>query len=100
MIDFSSNFGHYTPINAKSRDNTIVTVKGVASYDITIVQEHYVLKDIDRDFVYRQLKAICEAEIGKHYGSEMKQSSDALNKIKYNMDRVGITVNKFELEVH
>jgi hypothetical protein len=98
-IDFGSNFGKYNPINVKTRDGATVTVKGVATYDVVIIQEHYVLKNIDRDFVYRQLKAICEAEVIKRYEADMKRSTESIDKIKYNMDRVGITVKDFELEV-
>lgn len=98
-IDFTSNFGNYKPINVKTRDGSTVTLKGIATFDLITVQEHYVLKDIDRDFVYRQLKAICEAEVIRHYESDVKQSTETVNKIKYNMERVGISVKDFESEV-
>jgi len=98
-IDFTSNFGKYNPINVKTRDGATVTLKGIATFDMVTVQEHYVLKDIDRDFVYRQLKAICEADVIKRYESDMKRSTESVDKIKSNMDRVGITVKDFESEV-
>lgn len=98
-IDFTSNFGKYNPITVKTRDGAKVTVKGVATYDLIIIQERYAKKDIDRDYVYRQLKAICEAEFIKHYGSDVKRTSYAVDKIKTNMNRVGITVKDFESEV-
>ena len=98
-IDFTSNFGKYTPISANSADGTLVVVKGVVTYDIDIVKRRYVLGNIDKDFVYRQLKAICEAQILKRYASEMKQSDETINKIKSEMDVNGISVFQLNLEI-
>lgn len=98
-IDFTSNSGKYPSFEVGYKDSNTVKITGRIVYDIFTVHEHFNLKNIDRDFVYRQVKSYCEANIIKVSYSEFKYSKlQVMNKIGYDLNRVGINVVSMDAE--
>jgi len=99
VIDFTTDAGKYPSFSVNFKDSNSVTINGRIVYDIFTVHEHFNLKTIDRDFVYRQLKSYCEANLIKVSYTEFQYSrKQVLDKIGYDLNRVGIMVTEMSFE--
>jgi hypothetical protein len=98
-FNVTDSAGKYPSFSVNFKDSNSVIINGRIVYDIFTVHEHFNLKTIDRDFVYRQLKSYCEANLIKVPYTEFQYSQkQVLDKIGYDLNRVGILVTEMSFE--